>query len=443
MEYRNIFDYKDKKIDFGYIYAKNQNGPVKLSEIVDSVKENIIIYDSNDYVIDAFLSTAQPLLNNLDVLVIGLVNLKTLDSLTSKGVNGGFFRSTDEHANAAIIIVDKKHYYVAFDKDNIYKMRALGNEVYNYINYLIWSKTSFEFCQGRKSQVTDTRLSVVKPAFDASNLLKGYDMATDDFNANALIMFKEEPSNKNTYVFKKNFKSGYVLNDDLNVNIFENYYGSIEDWMPLVSSISFFDKTIGELFGKQIWVDGHIVNVKESDSISRTIEQPLDEYKSYKPNFESIASEYNDYTKQLEVVVNVLPLTLDSTYKLSDVYAKVDSLKAELNKNLAELSKLIDDKKQKKQLETIIGEKLLEEQVSLYNKFINELDFGVRSLNIKNPFSSLKYDKSMTVPSDLIGKLYTKGSNTYLALKDEARIDDANKWLRQNDVKAVLIKENA
>ena len=79
----------------------------------------------------------------------------------------------------------------------------------------------------------------------------------------------------------------------------------------------------------------------------------------------------------------------------------------------------------------------------MYNSFINDKEFGVEALNTNKKFAALTYNSSMAVPSDLLGKLYEKNNQMYLAIEDEKKIDDAMSWLKDNNLEAILIKENA
>ena len=89
MEYHNTYNYEKQVIPFGYSYEDTKE-TIKLSQIVSSVVDNIIIYDTENIVLDEFLSKAQKLLNNKDKLVIGLVSNKDIKSLSSKGIQNGF-----------------------------------------------------------------------------------------------------------------------------------------------------------------------------------------------------------------------------------------------------------------------------------------------------------------------------------------------------------------
>lgn len=59
------------------------------------------------------------------------------------------------------------NYKVNLLKNHVYETNdSRINDIYNCVNHLIWSKSQFEFCQGRLSEVKSTRLNIVKPSFD-------------------------------------------------------------------------------------------------------------------------------------------------------------------------------------------------------------------------------------------------------------------------------------
>ena len=93
-------------------------------------------------------------------------------------------------------------------------------------------------------------------------------------------------------------------------------------------------------------------------------------------------------------------------------------------------------------MELISSERIIKNKIELYNKFISSEDFGVEALNNeKKKFKSIVYDSNLEVPNELIGKLYEKNKTNYLALKSEDKIDEASKWLKENNLEAVLILE--
>ena len=439
MEYHNTYNYEKQIIPFGYTYNESEE-TVKLSEIVSSVVDNIIIYDTENIVLDVFLAKAQRLLNNKDKLVIGLVSNKDIKSLSSKGIQNGFFRSTPEASKVAIIIVDKSKIYFALDKDYIFETNdAKKVDIYNYVNHLIWSKSDFEFCQGNLAEVKSTRLSIVKPSFKENTIEKNLSYSTKNLGCLNLLKKKEDNQEYESLVLHNCTDKAYVLNDDLYLNAIENQYYSISNWESLIKAKSFSNEELKKLSKNQLWIDGALVNVKKKDSIARVFTKPLDEYKTFTPDFDAIANEYKEYTLSLDVHVTVNPIVLDEQYKLSGSYQQVDTLQKKLTKNLEELKKLVDDKDAKKQLTNIESERNIFEKARLYNLFIENKDFGVEALNTKTKFKKVNYDLSWVVPSDILGKLYTKGKDVYMALNDESKVEEAKKWLDENHIEAVLI----
>ena len=77
----------------------------------------------------------------------------------------------------------------------------------------------------------------------------------------------------------------------------------------------------------------------------------------------------------------------------------------------------------------------------MFNLLANENVFGDDSLkNKKSPVSIINVnEKDLIVPNELIGRLYVKKGANYLATNLE-RIDDAKKWLKENNMEATLIK---
>ena len=439
MEYHNTYNYEKQVIPFGYSYEDTKE-TIKLSQIVSSVVDNIIIYDTENIVLDEFLSKAQKLLNNKDKLVIGLVSNKDIKSLSSKGIQNGFFRSTSVVSKVAIIIVDKSKIYFAFDKNYIFETKDVKkSDIYNYINHLIWSRSEFEFCQGNLTEVKSTRLSIVKPNFIENVIEKNLNYSTRNLGCIKLLKKKEDYLEEESLVLHYCTDKAYILNDDLYLNVIENQYYSISNWESLIKAKSFSNEELKKLSKNQLWIDGALVNVKKKDSIARVFTKPLDEYKTFTPDFDAIANEYKGYTLSLDVHVAVNPIVLDEQYKLSGSYQKVDALQKSLTHNLEELKKLVDDKDAKKQLTNIESERNIFEKARLYNLFIENKDFGVEALNTKTKFKKVNYDLSWVVPSDILGKLYTKGKDVYMALNDESKVEEAKKWLDENHIEAVLI----
>lgn len=107
------YDFSNKKLDFVFSYKKTKVNN-NLQELINSIKENIIICDTENLAIDDFLSKASSILNSSKT-VIGLISDKALTSLKIKGVRNGFFRSTNTKINVAILIIDKTKYYISPD----------------------------------------------------------------------------------------------------------------------------------------------------------------------------------------------------------------------------------------------------------------------------------------------------------------------------------------
>lgn len=441
MELKKIIDYKNTIIENGFIYTDNSESNVSLKDVVNKVINNIIIYDTKNLILDKFLNESQALLNDTNKVFIGLISDADLASLKNKGVNGGFFRSTDVNSNCAIIIVDKSYAYAAFDNDHVYEIdNTRIDDLFNYINYLIWSKGKTEFCQGRVSSVSEARLSVIKPVINTVIDAK-HEAGTDEFECATNLLVKEMKTIKDSIVLKGCTKSAYVDNDDLFLNLFENAYYAAKDWKSLVSANSFTNKNLNELYGKNLWIDGKKITIKNRCSIVEDVNLPVDEYKSFAPDYEKIASKNNDLTLSLEVIVNVNPIVVDNSYKLSGRYSKVNDAMSKLNDSINKIKNLSgEDKGILKKIELILSERIIKNKIELFNKFISSKDFGVEALNNeKNKFKSIVYDSNLEVPNELIGKLYEKNKTNYLAIKSEDKIDEASKWLKENNLEAVLI----
>ena len=92
-------------------------------------------------------------------------------------------------------------------------------------------------------------------------------------------------------------------------------------------------------------------------------------------------------------------------------------------------------------IKKIQDERSLSERIRKYNEIIKDKEFGVEALvDKKNAFKQISFkEDDIIIPSDIIGKLYLKDKKNYLALKDESKIGDAKKWLKDNKLEAVLI----
>lgn len=439
MNNKVIFNYDNRIIPFGYIYEENKNS-IDIDEIINNVEKSLIVYDTEDCILSDLLSCAQSLLNDENKLIICLVNKSVLKSLRTKGINTGFFRSTEEEIGVSIIIVDKKKYYFAFDKNHIYETKdSKIGDIFQYVNHILWSKTQIEYCQGKETEIKNARLSVVEPNFGKEEN-NNYDLATKDFNPKELLVTKEENTNKKTIVLHNSTSSCYVFNDDLYINAIKNQYYSISDWKSLIKAKSFENKKLSEIASNQLWINGEKVYVKKSDVLIKNYSVSLDEYLTFKPNFEEIAKEYNGYTLSLTVNVNVLPIELDSSYSIHQNYKNYDNLDSLVSNNLEKLEKLAD-KKIIKMINKIKEDRVLSERIRKYNELIQNEEFGVSSLvNNKNAFKQINYnERDIIIPSDIIGKMYRKWNKNYFALASKEKVEEAKKWLKDNSFEAVLI----
>ena len=113
-----------------------------------------------------------------------------------------------------------------------------------------------------------------------------------------------------------------------------------------------------------------------------------------------------------------------------------------LSSNLEKLIKLAgDEKKLLKKLESISSARTIAEKVEKYNKYIKETKIGDDTLiSKKQGFKEITYkEKDVVVPSKLLGELLTKDKKTFFAVASEEKIADALKWLKDNNLEAVLI----
>lgn len=438
------YDFSNKIIEYCFVDEPSKNESISLDEIIDSSSESIMIYDTNDYVLPYFLKCAEKVLNDGSRVIVGLVSDNQIAKLKTNGVNGGFFRSTSEKCNAAIIIVDKKRYFVAFDENHIFRIieeKSL-NEVFDYINYLIWTKTQSEYCKKRMSVVKDSRLSVVKPVIKYIKDDSQHKYATKSMTNEITLLDKEENLSKPAIVLNCAIKNAYSNDEKLYVNLFDDYYYPIENWESLIKSRSLCNSRYGELTGRPIWVNGKILTIKNEDSISKSVEKPLDEYKDFVPDYEAIAKEYKGDCKTLHIHVDVEPIKQNNSYHMHSNYKNLSDLEDKLNSNIDKLIKLAgDEKKLLKQLDSISSSRSIIEKINKYNIYIKETTIGEETLiSKKNGFKEINVNESdIVIPSDILGKLLTKDKKNYFALKDESKIDDAKKWLKDNNLEAVLI----
>ena len=449
MERNFDFDFSNKTIEYCFIKENFKQCEYKLDDIVTKATNSIIIYDTNEFILKPFLKLVQDSLNHEDILIVGLVSDESLLNLKKIGVVNGFFRSTNEKSNAAIIVIDKRDYYVSFNESTIFRIKNNNHisEIFEYINHIIWTKTIAEYCQGNLNNVKETRLSVVEPEFKGLVDNSNHKYGTKNFESKIELIFKEDNHSNEAYVLNNPIPDCY--GDDfetLYVNLFKDCYYPIENWESLIKSKSYSNVSYGELVGKTIWKNGKTISINKEDSLSKNIYKALDEYKEFIPNYEKLAEEYNGYCKTLHMHIEVNPITIDSSYKIHASYGKINSYNNEINSSLKKIENMSPDKKILKQIESINNSRILYEKITKYNNFIDEIKLGDETLLNKNTkLKKINFnEKDLIVPSEIIGKFYTKDKTLYLALNDESKIEQAKEWLKDNKMEAVLIlgKEN-
>ena len=441
------FNYRDKVLDFGFIELGPKGSSINAESILSSVKESLIVVDTNGLFMLDFLKRAEAFLNQNEKVLVGLTSDKIISELKKNGVFNGFFRSTDERFETGIIIVDKKEVFLALDIEHIYSVppRYLS-EIFNFVNHVIWSKANYEQCQGSLKKVEDARLSVVIPSFlrDLDFETRKIKLATESANKDGecLILAQEKDIKRKAKVAPFNIKGLGVDEDVLCVNAFgDSYYPLNISDKSIYTAESFENQTVGSLLNKKIWFQGRIYDVKEKENLNDSVNVPLDEVDAFEPDFDSSEKTFNGIALSLTVSIDVQPLKLDGSYALSNRYKAVQRVENDLKESIAKLEKMDLDKKLLKQLESIKSERLLAERIKMFNAFIASKEFGVDALNNKkSPVSTINVnEEELNIPNELIGKLYSKQNKNYLATTKE-RISDAKKWLKENKMEAVLIE---
>ena len=122
MKKEKVFVYSLNTIDFGYRYFEERKSDISLEDLVSWAKESFVVVDTKNVIIQSVATKAVNLLVDPNFVFIGLVSFNVLEGLKKKGINNGFFRSTEKVFNTSLIIVDKKDAYVVYDENNIYKI---------------------------------------------------------------------------------------------------------------------------------------------------------------------------------------------------------------------------------------------------------------------------------------------------------------------------------
>lgn len=433
-------------LDYGFILNAQSKSNPSLMEVCSKAKTSITLVDTADYILDSFLKDCINILNERRVVVAGLVSKRILSTLESRGVRTGFFRSTDVRLGLGLLIIDKKEVWACFGEGRILRILDGSEEVFQYVNHLLWTKTDHEYSFGENRVVKETMLSVVAPkpsvgiALDAAQHI----YASEGLASEKGLLVKEPGEYTRPAMLMPLDCKAFTNQDGLYVEIIPDAFYGVDDGMVLAEGISFDPGTKpSDLLGKEIFYKGRKCRVQERENLNRTIYVPLDEVAGYEPDFDAIYAERKEIALQTDIEVEVLPMKRDESYQLASNYRKKEQIQKGIDEALSRLEKFDLVKETKKQIATVRSEKLFAETVRLYNQLVNELDYGVDALkNEKNRFSSINESKEdFATPHELLGTLLQKGGTTYLALKDEKKVGEAKAWLKDNGIEAILIAE--
>ena len=442
------YDYRNKVLDYGFVELKPNASFISIEALAEAVRESLILVDTRKlFILDA-LKRIESYLNQSERILVGLTNDNMISELRKSGVKNGFFRSTNEDFYVGIIVADKKHCYLVLDVDHIYPVQdRYVPEIFGYVNHILWSKANYEQCQDALKRVEDTKLSVVIPEFlddDTSLGVDIFEMATEseDSNRRITILSKESDFKKPAKVAPYSFDGLSIDKKSIYIKSFlENYYPIPLADGSFFKAESFENQTLQTLFGKEIWYKGKIQQIKENDELNVRYNVPLDQEKLFIPDFDEKEKEYTELTLSLTVKCEIVPIKLDGSYALSNKYKVIERVNKELKEGIDRLKKLNLEVKFEKQVKSIEEERNLTNKIKMYNAFVSNKEIGVDALNNKkSQIPTIKVnEEELVVPNELIGKLYTKNNNNYLATSVE-RLEDAKKWLSDNRVAAVLIE---
>ena len=367
------------------------------------------------------------------------------------GVKTGFIRSTSKTATGAIIIVDKTKMYYATSKNVIFESyKSSIPEVFNYINYLIWNTASYEIIQGQMNDVKGIRHSIVKPIFEKlitkeEVAKKNIIGATEDIQQRLELKYiHKEEHVINSIVIDPSATSIARTSRFAYIKVFEEVYLQVKYDNCIEQAESFDNLTYHDLVGKQAWIDGKKTVIEENLKINKTLELPLDLYKDFEPEFEKYINN-NQLGKYMtiDVVLDIQPMKIDSSYKISNRYKKREELIDTIDTNVGKLIKLFED--DEKVLNQIKSESRIVEKAKKYNAFIDNNEAGLKVLKTKknkNPFKkAIVNENNIAVPNEIIGMLYEKNKDLYFALEDEKQIKKAKEFLKEHNMEAVMVSQ--
>lgn len=439
----------DSPLENGFILKDQIAESPSLSDICSKATSSITIVDTGGYVLGSFLSECVGILNERNVVVAGLVDKKTLLGLKGKGVTTGFFRATSETLGLGLIVIDKKEAWACFGESRIRRIAAGSEEVFQYINHLLWTKTDNEYSFGESRQVKQAMLSVVMPtpSIGTNAGASNHEYATVGIPSGiGIIVNKLDEYGQPAIAMPLDCRA-YLDQNKLFVEIIPDAFYEIENGWDLQYATSFDPEhtTPHDLVWKEIFYKGKRLQVRDVESISETVYVPVGEVDEYEPNFDSIYARRTQISVRTEINVDVLPMVRDGSYQLSSNYKNHRQIEEQIQSSLERLEKLdLDDKDVAKRIKSVQSEKVFEEKVRLYNELVSGLDYGIEALkNKKNSFPTINQSKeSFVTPHELLGTLLVKGKANYLALADEDKLKEGKDWLKENGIEATLILDS-
>lgn len=457
MLYKHTFDNSNNIVQYGFELVKPKNSKLTIEYIVNNVSEGIIVFDTKNIIFSKLISKCSRFINDNSKKFVAVVDATTLNNLSSLGLKSGFIRSTKENSKLAVIVVDKQRVYIIVDENHIFEADStVTNEVFNYINHIIWSKTDFEVIQGlAPNQINSIRLSIVKPDFEKIKYvddLKRLPLkeSTIDFNGQELLISTLKNNTSKAHQIIKGIESAGIINNVMYLNPFEDYYVPVEKSDSIYLAHSFNNVTLNSIVNKQVWINGREQPVEPNLPISKVIYKPVDEYKDFKPDFNQFTNEVKDkQVCNITIELEVKPIVIDKSYTISPRYEKIKKVNAEIQSKLEDFKKLMIESKEgkniQKQVEKVEKERDLISKIKLYNQLIEKIKIGDDALldkKDKRYQPIIVTEKDIKVPSDLIGILYEKQKNLFFGIKSEERIVEAKRWILDCKETATLVLMN-
>ena len=439
----------DSPLEYGFMFKDQSATSPSVYEVCSKAETSVTIVDMGDYILSSFLNECVGILNDKKVVVAGLLSKKTLAGLKGRGVNTGFFRATSETLGLGLIIIDKKEAWACFGEGRINKIVAGSDEVFQFANHLLWTKTDNEYSFGESRQVQQTMLSVVMPvpSVGANVGSTQHDFATVGIpSEKGIIVSKFGDYGQPAIAMPLDCKA-YADNQRLFVEIIPDAFYEIENGWDLQYARSFDPDhaTPKDLVWKEIFYKGKKLQVRDVEAINETIYVPVGEVDGYEPDFDSFYAKRTQISVRTEINVDVLPMVRDGSYQLSPNYKTHKQIAEQIQSGLERLEKLdLDDKGFAKRIKTVQSERVFEEKVRLYNELVSGLDYGIDALkNKKNSFPTINQSKeSFVVPHELLGTLLVKGKANYLALVDEGKLKEGKAWLKESGLEATFILDS-